>query len=77
VQTASEARARPQLEQALAEANPARIRLFYTDRPIHWTLIGADESAAMEGVLRRKGCTEEPTPTFYHLGVRSFACGQN
>jgi hypothetical protein len=74
VQTASESGARAELEHALAETKPARVRLLYTNRPIHWTLVGADESAVMQSVLREKGCTEEATPTFYHLGVRSFDC---
>lgn len=71
--TSSEALVRSDFGSALPGNFSGRVWLLYTTRPEHWDDL-ADEPHIMQTILRERGCTESPTPTFINVRVGSFDC---
>jgi hypothetical protein len=73
--TSSEPLVREDFGRALDHFS-GRVWVLYTMRPEHWSGF-ADEPAIMRTILHERGCTETPTPAFFHVGLDAFDCGAN
>jgi len=71
--TSSEQLVREDFGKALDHFS-GRVWVLYTMRPEHWRGF-ADEPAIMRTILHERGCTETPTPPFFHVGLDAFECG--
>jgi len=66
---------RKDIADGIPQKFAGRVWLLYTMRTAHWELVGLDEPEIIKAVLAERGCLQQPTADFNHIGVSLFDCG--